>query len=135
MDICRCLWDVYTIDFVDHYEKETGGITGVVALLELALCIIMGRSNTARIESVNALLRRIIGARYQSRAIDIIDLISKFTLCRGRIRESRLLNANPKLEDARKKKRRKTYKTRKKLQKHSKHFKQKEAARAVALRI
>ena len=64
----------------------------MLAKLELALIAIFGRTNTCRIESLNALLRRMIQNRYQNTRMQARDLSSKFLLNRGRLRRWHLHN-------------------------------------------
>ena len=89
--LCRKLMDPYTLSFVEYYEKLDGGILGLAALLELALIVIFGRSNTERIESINALLRRMLNNRYQNSNMFVRDLGAKYLLNRSRLRR---LNIN-----------------------------------------
>ena len=78
---CPKLRDSYTEGFIKHFPD----ITSYWAVLELCIVVLMGKTNTSRIESLNALLRRIIAMRYQSRPYSFVEVCSKFGLCRARI--------------------------------------------------
>ena len=92
-DTCAKMRDSFSDSFVSHYA-EGEDFTPLVSfrpLLELTIILIMCRTNTCRIESLNALLRRMIGVRYQTHCMKLLDLSNKFVLCRGRLRVSEKL--------------------------------------------
>jgi hypothetical protein len=83
---CDSMRDSFSRGFI-KYWSDHGGITCKHALLELCLVIIFGRTNTCRIESLNALLRRMASCRYQARSMTVFDLSSKFILSRLQLRK------------------------------------------------
>ena len=86
---CPLLRDQWSQSFYD-YHVGRGGLLNWFAILELVLLICFTRTNSARLESLNALLRRIIGTRYQSRSMSFVSLCSKFCLSRVKVREREL---------------------------------------------
>jgi hypothetical protein len=85
LDTCDPMLDSYSRGFT-AYWRGRGGIASHGALLELAMVIAFGRTNTCRIESLNALLRRMVSSRYQTWAMSLLVLSAKFVLSRLKLR-------------------------------------------------
>ena len=86
---CTEIRDPYSTSFVDYWSVN-GGLVCAAALLELAIMIVFGRTNTCRIESLNAFLRRLVSCRTQTHVMSLLDLSTRFILSRVRIRNKSL---------------------------------------------
>ena len=82
---CEGIQDTYTKGFIKYWSAN-GGIDCFGGRTELAIQIILGRTNSCRIESINALLRRMAVVRTQTQTMLVEDLSAKIVLSRLKLR-------------------------------------------------
>ena len=58
----------------------------MVKLLKLVLIVLLIKTSTAKIESLNALLRRMLSSRCQTHTMDFVELCGRFLTGRVRVR-------------------------------------------------
>ena len=80
--VCTSRFDNYTREFLRKYSPD---ICSVVALLELAIVVMLGRTSTTRLEALNAKLRKIMHAKSNmTKKPDLTILSSEFLLAKLR---------------------------------------------------
>lgn len=83
---CENMLDEYSERFLNYFKEKPEGILSWTAILEVVLVVLMTMTNTSRTESLNALLRRVLGSRMQTRQMHIEDMSAKFTMNRIKLR-------------------------------------------------
>ena len=86
LQACPALHDTFTESFLAYHKPVVGTMLSMEALVELVILIVFAKTNTSNVESLNSLLRRLLGSRYQTHSMDFVDICSRFILNGVRIR-------------------------------------------------